>query len=128
MAKCRVLHLGQSKPQYQYRLGDEGIDNRPEEKDLGVLVGEKLHISQQCALTAQKGQSCAGLHPQQCGQQGEGGDSVPLYCALARPHQESCTQLWSPQHRKDMDLLEWVQKKATKMIRGLEHLSYEERL
>ncbi|PKU41420.1 hypothetical protein llap_8285 [Limosa lapponica baueri] len=36
--------------------------------------------------------------------------------------------LWSPQHRKDMDLLEWVQQRATKMIRGLEHLSYEDRL
>ena len=53
---------------------------------------------------------------------------LPLYSALVRPHLESCIQLWSPQHRKEMELLEQFQRRATEMIQGLEHLSCEDRL
>ncbi|KAK4827370.1 hypothetical protein QYF61_017308 [Mycteria americana] len=51
-----------------------------------------------------------------------------LGSTLVRPHLEHCIQLWSPQHKKDMELLEQAQRRAMKMIRGMEPLSYEDRL
>ena len=53
---------------------------------------------------------------------------LPLCSDLMRSHLKYRIQFWSPQHKKNMNLLEQVQRKATKMIRGLEHLPYEDRM
>ncbi|KAK4814166.1 hypothetical protein QYF61_009984 [Mycteria americana] len=108
-AKCKVLPMGQGNPKHKYRLGAEGIESSPEEKDLRkanrILGCIKRSVTSRLRKVI-----------------------LPLYSAFVRPHLEYCIQLWGTQHKKDMDLLERVQRRATRMIRGLEHLSYEDRL
>jgi len=125
--KCMVLHLGRNNPMHQYKIWAALLESSSAVRDLGVLVVDQLTMSHQCALFAKKASGILG-----CIKKNVAGRSrlvlLPLYSALVRTHLESCVQFWPPHFKRNEDLLERVQQRATRMVRGLEHLSYEERL
>ena len=125
--KCKCLHTGHGNEDEQYTMGDTVLHTAVKEKDLGLTISADMKISEQCAIAAAKGNQILGLIRRNIVYKDKE-IIIPLYKTIVRPHLEYCIQAWRPYRKKDIDILERVQRRATKIIQKLRNISYEMRL
>ena len=125
--KCHVMHLGFKNKGEKYSINGKELGITNEERDLGVQISSDFKVAKQCGKAAKKANKILGLIKRniRCKTKNI---IVRLYKALVRPHMEYCVQAWRPHLAKDINILERVQRRATKMIEGCRGKSYEERL
>ena len=110
-----------------YKMGDTVLGTTVKEKDLGVTISAYIEVSEQCGIAASKRNQILGLIRRNITYKGKK-VIIPLYKEIVRPNLEICIQTWRPYRKKDIDTLERIQRRATKLIPELRNLSYEERL
>jgi len=125
--KCKVMHIGSAGETFSYKMGGRELDVIEEERDLGVLVSKDLKAEKQCISARNRALRMLGLINRSVKYKSRE-VMKKLYLAYVRPHLEYSVQAWSPYLEKDIDMLERVQRKATRLVSGLSNLEYGERL
>ncbi len=130
-SKCKVMHLGRTNTHAPYNMQENGenvkLTETVLEKDLGVQVDNNLKFSDQAELAANKGSQIVGMI-RRAFVYLDGKMITTLFKSLVRPHLEYANSVWSPLYKKDVLVLENVQRRTTKLVPELKDLPYEERL
>lgn len=131
LKKCKHLHIGNHDINYQYKMETEQesiiVEKVTTEKDLGVTIDTSLKFSEHINNKVNKANRNVGLifrtftfmDPEMF---------LNLYKSIARPHLEYAATIWSPMFKKDKVIIENVQRRATRLVKSIQHLSYPERL
>jgi len=125
--KCQVLHMGNKNMNFIYNLQGVEINNAVEVGDLGVLVTRDFKMGTQCGAASNRANRMLGYLKRSISSRSQE-VILPLYNSLVRPHLEYAVQFWSPYLKRDIDVVERVQHRATKIIQGTSGLDYENRL
>ena len=125
--KCASLHIGNNNNNFIYKIGDKNINQVLEQKDLGVIIDRDLKFHKQTNEAIKKANKLLGFISRTFDYKSK--DIIlPLYKSLVKPHLEYCVQFWSPTYRKDIDALERIQRRATKLIPSVRNYPYKIRL
>ena len=120
------MYFGYNNPN-NFLLGGHILETIDEEKDLGVMIRKDLKASSQCIKIVKTANQILSTIKRMFTFKTKD-NLLQLYKCLVRPKLEYCMQVWNPYLKKDIDLLEGVQRRATKMILGYKHYCYEDRL
>ena len=115
--KCKCLHIGPGNASMIYEMGWTILSITVQEKYLGVTMNANMNVSEQCRIAASKGNQVLGMIRRNITYTDKH-LIVPPYNGIVRPHLEYCIQAWSPYLRKDIDMLEKIQRRAIKLIPG----------
>jgi len=122
--KCKSLHFGNKNVKSVYLLGDKSIRADEEEKDLGVIIHQSLKSTNQCVTAAKSANKTLGMISGTF----ENKDTrimLKLYQSLVRPKLvEYCAQAWRPYLKKDIEMLQKVQKRAKRLTFRDKNLSW----
>ena len=126
-SKCHVLHIGKANQRYLYHLDNYLLPVVTTEKDLGVQIRQDLKTEDNVAYQVKKANKMLGIIRRTFSYINEDSFNL-LYKTYVRPHLEYGQQACHPYLSKDIDMVEKVQRRATKLVQSIEHLSYEERM
>ena len=131
-SKCKVMHCGVNNCKADYYMKDSDnvtrkMQETTEEKDLGVYVSNSLKPTSHCQKAASKGMSALRLMKTAFDRIDESNFKI-LFTTYVRPHLEYCIQAVGPYTVQDTTALEQVQRRATKLVKAIRNLTYEERL
>ena len=125
--KCKVMHIGINNSKANYEMNGKYLEEVTEERDLGVIFQNDLKCNRQCLKAVNTANKVLGMIKRSFSVRDK--DVIlQLYKSLVRPHLEYSIQAWRPHFQKDIDLIEGVQRRATKLISDLKDKSYENRL
>ncbi|XP_071944696.1 uncharacterized protein [Antedon mediterranea] len=126
-SKCMVMHFGHSNVHFKYQIDEVELETVEKIKDLGVLITNDCKPSQHCAKVSQRAMNCLRSIRRTFVYMDKDCFNV-IYKHYVRPHLEFCVQVWNPYLQKDINVIERVQRRATKLVPCIRSYSYEDRL